>query len=233
MRKQLSDMTDQQFIECVAALDMTYKEVGRALGKHQATISGYVTGRQRIPRDVAIHLANLIDAKRKQLDTLYNLGKASIGEMIIFANEHKRPAVHQTLGRFMRRQDPPNTKTFPVYRMTAERFKVYAEALAAWSERVRELARIYTDEIRQRDYHLELADLKAMAAIAPRCAPYDVCITVTEWDVVSRALRHYGTKGKAEYRAAAALRTHWKRHRGAGFPINRSTRHTALLTKAV
>lgn len=234
MRKDLSNWTDQQFIECTAALGLDYKQMARALGKHRATVSHYVTGRQKIPRDVAERVLKMLDERRQQLSHVIGMGTASIGELIVYANEHKRPVIHQTEGRFMRRQDPPDTRTFPAYRMTAERFKVYAEALAAWTVRVRELALTYTDEVRQRDYRLELADLKAMAASAPRNAPYDVCITFTEWDVVSRALRHYATMGKDQYRKAHALRTHWKRHRGAGFPIRRHTTvsHSAI-TKAV
>lgn len=233
MRKDLSNMTDQQFIECVAALDMNYKQVATALRKHQSTISGYASGRNPIPREIVASLQLMIDAKIKQLDAIYHIGKASIGQMITIANEHKRPSVHQTEGRFMRRQDPPDTRTYPVYRMSPERFKTYAEALAVWNTEVHRLAHIYTDEIRQRDYKLEIADLKAMAASAPRQAPYDVCITRTEWDVVSRMLRHYAKQGKAEYRAAHALRAHWNRHKGAGFPINRKARHTALINSAV
>lgn len=227
MRKHLSDWTDQTFIEHIAALGMSYKDAARALGKHQSTISHYSTGRQKIPRDVALKLIGMIEAKREQLASVAGLGKASIGQLITYANEHKQPAIHQTEGRFMRRQDEPDLRTFPTYRMSVERIGVYAEALAAWTLRVRELAHTYTDEVRQRDYKLELADLHALAAACPRNAPYDVCVTRTEWDVVSRALRHLAaTGGREKYRAAHALRTHWLKHRGCGYPIHR---HAAQL----
>jgi hypothetical protein len=224
MRKQLSDWTDQNFVEAVGALGMEYKDMARALGKHQATISHYATGRQKVPRDVALKILGMIDAEREKLSHVYGMGQASIGQLITHHNEHRKAGVHKTEGRFMRRQGQPDTRTFPTYRMSVERYAIYVEALAAWSQRVRELAATHTDEVRQRDYKLELADLKAMSASAPRHAPYDVCITRTEWDVVSRALRHFAATGdRADYRAAHALRTHWQRHRGCGYPIRRHT----------
>jgi hypothetical protein len=222
MRKHLSDWTDQTFVECVAALGMEYKDMARALGKHQSTISHYATGRQKIPRDVALKIMGMIEAERERLAHVHGMGAASLGQLITYHNEHKdRDVPHRTEGRFMRRQDAPDLRTFPAYRMSAERMSVYVEALQGWAARVRVLAVTHTDEARQRDYKLELADLKAMAACTPRNAPYDVCITRTEWDVVSRALRHHATKGRDQYRAAHSLRTHWLKHRGAGFPIRR------------
>lgn len=220
MRKDLSDWTDQQFVEFVAALGMEYKDMARALGKHQSTISSYSTGRQKIPLDVAERITAMIDAKRASLNHISHMAHASIGQLITFHNERKKSVPHRTEGRFMRRQNTPDISTYPVYRMGRERMVTYAEALRAWREHVAELARTYTDETRQRDYRLELADLKAMAASAPRNAPYDVCITRTEWQVVGRALLHLA-KQPGKYRPAHALLSHWRKHRGCGYPVRR------------
>lgn len=226
MRKDLSDWTDQQFVEAVAALGMEYKDMARALRKHQSTISSYSTGRQRIPREVAERITAMIDAKRESLKHISNMAHANIGQLITFHNERKQSVPHRTEGRFMRRQNTPDTSTYPVYRMSRERMLVYAEALRVWHEHVTDLARTYTDEARQRDYRLELADLKALASSAPRNAPYDVCITRTEWQVIGRALLHLA-KQPDKYRPAHALRSHWDRHKGCGFPVRRHTEPAA------
>ena len=97
---------------------------------------------------------------------------------------------------------------------------VYVEALSRWQLHVRELARTYTDEARQRDYSLEMHDIRAMASSAPRAVPYDVYIERSQWDVVSRALRHLATD-PAHYAAAHALRTHWGKHRFSGYLARR------------
>lgn len=217
MKKPLSALTSQDVVEITAALGLNYKQLASALGKHQATISGYISGNP-VPQDVADKLQAMLVARRKQIEQSEGIILASRGSMIVYQNEHKsRDQPHRTEARFMRRQAEPDTRTFPVYRMSRERFRVYAEALSKWAAHVRELARTYTDEKRQRDYQLELADLKAMAETAPRAAPYDVCITRTEWDVVSRALRHLATKD------SDSLRCHWLRYRGSGYPKHRPT----------
>ncbi len=97
---------------------------------------------------------------------------------------------------------------------------IYIMALSRWQLHVRELARTYTDEARQRDYSLELHDIRVMADSAPRAAPYDVYIERSQWDVVSRALRHLATDPD-HYAKAHALRTHWGKHRFSGYLARR------------
>lgn len=222
----LSNMSAQDFIECKAALGFNRKQFAQALGRSGPMITGYENGKP-IPVSVAEKIKALLAQERERIKAqdgkLIDL-TAGIGSMIVYQNTRKRVTPHQTEGRFFRRQGEQDTRTFPVYRMTRERFMVYAEALHSWMVRVRELAREHTDEARQQDYRLELADLKQMAETAPRSAPYDVCIQRNEWGVVSRALRHLAaTGGEGKYQAAHALRTHWAKYRGSGYPINRST----------
>lgn len=218
MRKPLSTMTAQEFIEAMGALDLNGRELATALDRHPSLITRYQNG-QPIPTEIAQRLAELLAAKRREIERVTGQVNATVGSMIVYSNQRKKPRLHQAQGRFMRRQRPPDKRTYPVYRMSVERFKVYIEALSKWQIRVRELALQYTDETRQRDYALELADLRSLAESAPRHAPYDVCIQRNEWDVVSRALRHFGTD------AANNLRIHWGKYKNVGFPRNRKIFH--------
>lgn len=220
-------MTSQEFIEYKAALGYNGREMAKALDRHPTTIVGYENG-NGIPVEVVKRLQQLVTQRVTEMQAetgrLYDMA-AGLGSMIVYQNEKlaaKGGRLHQSLGRFQRRQRLPDTSTYPAYRMSRERFEVYVLALAKWTERVRELARTYTDEARQRDYHLELLDLQQMASTAPRNAPYDVCIQRSEWDVVSRALRHLASDAE-HYDRAHALRTHWCKHKGAGFPRRRHT----------
>lgn len=227
MKKPLSDMTAQEFVECAGALGLSYTKLAAELRKSQPTISLYANGRQAIPLEVANQLKAMIATRVQKLSELGANIKADnvIGSLIVYHNQTKNPTPHSTVGRFMRRQPKgqPDTRVYPAYRMSVERYKLYVSALASWRDRVRELALEHTDEARQRDYALELADLKAMAACMPRNAPYDILLQHNEWDVVSRALRHLGTKSPELYRATAALRMHWSKHKGAGYPRHRHT----------
>lgn len=224
--KKMSKLTSQEFIEYKGALGFNRKELAAALNRKGATITGYENG-QGIPEEVVERLRDLVRREREKIkarDGVLISIDAGLGSLIVHQNtvgrQHKPPRLHQALGRFARKQRKPDTRLLPLYRMTRERFMVYVQALSRWQLRVRELAREYTDEARQRDYTLELADLKAMAASAPRAAPYDVCIQHNEWDVVSRALRHLATDPKF-YAQAHALRTHWGKHKHTGYISHR------------
>jgi hypothetical protein len=226
-KKPLSAMTAQQFVEYTGALG-DYKDLRPLLGKSQPTISCYATGRHPIPLEVANKLHDLIVERASKLRQMgeqihaTNM-EAMVSSLIVYQNEHKdRSLPYHTEARFMRRQLDQDTRTYPAYRMTLERYQIYVRALASWRDRVRELAREHTDKARQRDYTLELADIKAMADCAPRCAPYDVLIQYNEWDVVSRALRHLGKADPNLYLPTEALRQHWSRHRGSGYPKHRT-----------
>lgn len=224
MKKPLSTMTAQDFVEATGALGLNYKSMAAALSKRQTTISGYVTGRHPIPKDVADQIARLIKAKVEHLNGVgYKVSATNpIGSLIVYHNEHRdRAAPYRTEGRLYKRLLKPDTRVFPAYRMSLDRYQTYIEALSSWNHRVRGLAQRYTDNTRQREYRLELADIKLLADTAPRNAPYDVLIEYSQWDVVSRALRHYATIDHDKYRAAHALRSHWWKYRGSGYPITR------------
>lgn len=219
MRKALSDMTAQDLLEHIAALGMNRKEFAAAVGKALSTVSNYTNGRFPIPQDVAQATVRLVQAKAQALHIRASNAAAQVGQLITLHNQTRAPDKHRTEARFMRRQGEQDTTTFPVYRMSVEKYAIYVQALAAWTEHVRSLAREHDDEARQRDYALELADLQALASSAPRNAPYDVVIQRNEWYVVSRALRHLA-QSKPE---ALALYQHWRKYKGCGFPPHRKS----------
>lgn len=214
----MSALTAQDIVEAQAALGITARELSAALGKHAATVSSYKSGRQPIPQEVAIKLAELLQHESQRIATMTNkvTSALSVGELITFQNTRNKRTTHVTEGRFMRRQATNKSTTLPAYRMTKRQFDVYVHALRSWQTEVRELARQHGDANRQRDYALELADIKAMAAIAPRAMPYDVVIESREWDVVSRALRHHS---KTDPYAFSFYQT-WRKNRGAGSYLN-------------
>lgn len=216
MRKPLSEMTDQQFVETMACLGLTHTAMAAALGKSQPTISKYANG-WPIPLEIAHRLGDMVKQRREQLAQLgYAITAAStIHNMIVVSNEIKRrdaSYLHRTADRFMNRQRKPDTTPYPVFRLPLPRWQTYVAALASWHAKVVELARTHSDAERQRDYRLEAADLKALAANTPRHAPYDIYIERCQWLVVSRALRHAGTP------EAMALWSLWNKHKGAGYP---------------
>lgn len=231
MRKPMSDMTAQQFIEAMAALGFNQKtmavELARVLKRRRSyarpTISNYATGKAKIPAEVAQAIAHMCRERAERLRITAASAEDMIGKLIVHTNQTKaRFEPHRTEGRFMRRQGKPDTRTYPPYRLTPARMQTLLSALAGWQVRVRELAQQYTDEVRQRDYALELADIKAIVASLPKHAPYDVVIQRNEWDVISRALRHASTGQDPTERARAnALRVHWSRYKGCGFPPHR------------
>lgn len=231
MRKPMSDMTAQQFVEAMAALGFNQKtmsvELARVLKRRRnyarPTISNYATGKAKIPVEVAQAIAHMCRERAERLRIAATSAEDMIGKLIVHTNQTQaRFEPHRTEGRFMRRQGEADTRTYPPYRLTAARMQTLLSALAGWQVRVRELAQQYTDEARQRDYALELADLKALVAALPRHAPYDVVIQRNEWDVISRALRHASTGQDATTRGRAnALRIHWSRYKGCGFPPHR------------
>jgi predicted transcriptional regulator len=226
MKKPLSNMTPQEFVEFTAALGLKYKGIAEALGKSQACISKYISGERPIPLEVGLRIEQLVKERVAKLRALGERISGStaadaVGSLIVYHNERKPADQHHTLGRLLRRQHKPDTRVFPAYRMSLERYQVYVKALSLWQARILELAKTYTTEAHQRDYRLEMADIKLLADTAPRHAPYDILIEHSQWDVVSRALRHYATLDHDCYRAAHALRSHWWKYRGSGYPVPR------------
>ena len=226
MRKPMSDMTAQQFVEAMAALGFNQKtmsvELARVLKRRRnyarPTISNYATGKAKIPVEVSQAIAHMCRERAERLRIAATSAEDMIGKLIVYTNQTQaRFEPHRTEGRFMRRQNKPDTSTYPVYRMNVERMDVLVSALASWQEKVRALAQQHSDEARQRDYALELAYIKAIAASLPRTLPYDVVIQRNEWGVISRALRHWNTP------QAIALYQHWRRYKGCGFPPHRET----------
>lgn len=235
MRKPLSTMTADTFVASIGALGVTQRELGHMLmvelGRKRAyrrqTISKYATGNWAIPQDVADAIARICQNRAHSMQLAADAAKAPvginalIGKLLVHTNQRKRPAVHPTEGRFMRRQTPVgmDTMLLPAYRLRHQHLAVYATSLKHWSDYVRGLAHHYTDQARQRDYQLELADLKCVVDATPRQAPYDIRITYAQWQVVNRALLH--SARRLHNPKANSLRVHWFQHRGSGYPVNR------------
>ena len=234
-RKQLSTMTAQDFVRAIGALGLRHKDMGRelarVLGRQKAvslpSVSNYATGRQIIPLDIAQAVHTLCDQQATELEEVSRLIKSRdfdtrVSNLIQYQNDkrrrsHRLDRAHSTAGRFMNRQSAEgmSTKLLAPYRIRLKYYPVLVRSLAAWHQRVLELARLYTDQARQRDYQLEVADIKALAAGLPRALPYEAHVSKAEWQVIGRALRHDGTK------EAIALYQHWKKHKGCGFPVDR------------
>lgn len=217
MIKPMSNMTPHAFVEIQGALGLNTQELAAKLDLAPGTVSNYKSGRYGIPNEVVRKLEDLLKHEYEKVAELRNqvAGAISITELLTFQNTvRKSREIPNTLGRFMRRAEshPAASKTLPVYRMNARQWGCYVQALGAWHEHVQYLSRHYHDETRQKDYRLELADIKALAASVPRAIPYDVVIQAGEWDVVSRALRHYS---KTDPYAFSFYQT-WRKNRGAG-----------------
>lgn len=226
--KPMSDMTDQDFVRCIGALGLQQREIayelGIVLGRRKplgrATISNYATGRMRIPNEVALAVYTLCERKAQALKILAADRDTRVSNLIQFQNSfrpYRRRDQHPTADRFMNRQNAEGTSTklLAPYRIRLKYYPVLVQALAGWHAHVMTLARQYTDAARQKDYQLEVADLKALAASLPRALPYEAHVTKAEWQVIGRALRHMGTN------PAINLYQHWKRHKGCGYPVRR------------
>ena len=117
--------------------------------------------------------------------------------------------MHTTQGRLMRRQPRHlDTQASAPTRLTRRQYSVVLPALASWQLECKHRLTIYGDAARLRDYILELADLLALASSLPRHVPYDVSVTPTQWDLVSRALRFYAQT--VPY--ALSVRNTWHKH---------------------
>lgn len=219
MFKPMSTLSAHDFTQAQGALGITARELALALGRHQASISAYKSGRSPIPNEVAIKLQELLQHEVRKISEISNMTQAAItiGSMITFQNTRKKPALHTTEARFMRRQLPVSTSTLPAYRLTHRQWQCYVSALEQWFVHVKGSMKLYqADGQRKRDYELELADIKALASGAPRALPYDVVLQINEWDVVSRALRHCAVTNPYAY----SLYQTWRKNRGAGSYLN-------------
>lgn len=227
MRKQMSSMTAQEFVEITAALGLKYYVLAQMLGRSHTSVSHYSTGKKPIPTEVVEKLRELCALRAKELTALTNRVVDTVADMVIATNEIRSAPnsvspdrLHSSELTLAHRLKPKSGRHYPPYRMTFERFTVFVRALALWQEECqRRVQKVLSDERRIRMHHYELSDIRAISAALPQHAPYEIVIEVEQWHVVSRALRFAGTND------ARALWDHWRRHRGAGFPHTRNTRN--------
>lgn len=211
-----SDMTAQDFVNFVGALGGSYKEVGKLVGRSPTAMSFYATGKMPVPQKVKDKLLAAWKTRQAELLEKYHKNVSTVEEMIIAGNELKQELAKPAGPRLMNRAATPDTTTYPIYRIDAQRVRVYLSALNGWAIAMRDARRQAGTEQALHNYDLELADIQSLAGFARstigKGAPYDFCITKTEWDVVSRALRH------AQTSEAYALYQHWRIHKASGYP---------------
>lgn len=222
MKKRLSDLTAHDFVTIVGAINMTYREIAQALGKHQSTISHYVNS-GAIPQEVHDQLLSMVKERTREyqthVDGLTQLGNSmalNVGLLLRQPRDKRRP--HATQGRlFNRTKDTPERrKLFPPYRLTSRQYKCVVTALRVWRDEIVGRHRDTGREDVMRDCKLELADIKIMAERFPKHRPYDLTITRGEADVLSRALRHLALT----FPYARSVYSTWRKNRGSGSRLN-------------
>lgn len=226
MRKPMSNMTDSEFVRILGALRFDHiamaNELARVLQRRRAysraMISHYATGRCPIPLDVAQAAHTLCEEKARELHGITARGEYAVTALRNMHMGPSRKGHTATEGRFMNRQqgDGVNTTMLPPYRMRPKHYGTLVHALVAWKAHVHELAKKHGSPDHQKDYQMELADLRAIVTHMPRELPYEFHVQVSEWGVIARALRHYHQAHQSK--AAYAIYQHWRRHRGGGFP---------------
>jgi DNA-binding Xre family transcriptional regulator len=216
----LSDMCAQDFVELTAALGLKYKDLAKALNLSGATVSLYSTGKAPIPEHVKTQLHSMCNERRRKLESLCHRTMPTIHSLIVATNELRAQEQAQVIPRLVHRDATPLTRTYPVYRMHPQKQGLYVGALAAYYETISNTLKSSNDQDSRRGLELELADTKALLESARgvllQGAPYNNCITWSEWHVVSRALRRAALIGKTD--GAWALYQHWRRHKGCGYP---------------
>jgi len=226
MKKPISDMTAQEFVEIAAALGAKHIELAHKLDRSQCTISQYSTGAKRIPVEITQRLAELVDARAKYLSQLRGRTFAArdIGALVVETNlirqaaETPRPDNQYRLCRRL----TMDTRLYPAYRIRQDRVLLYARALRAWRDEVeRRLRTVLDDKNHIKMHRLELTDLKMLFDTVPRTLPYDILVTRTEWQVAARALRWYYSLDPGANASAYAFYQHWRKHKEAGYPYKR------------
>ncbi len=220
MKKPLSNMTAQRFVEIIGALGGTYKPVAVGLGKSTAMVSLYATGTRPIPVDVALRLGELVKQRQEELSRLgHHISGDAVASMILVSNQlrQSRPG---RMAKLCRRMKPEDSRVYPAYRLHPAKFDLFGRALTDWYQACVSQRQGASDIRDINAFDRELADLKVLignwAGRRDKGVPYDFYITFSEWFVVSRALRHQTNDAKY------ALYQHWRHHKGPGFPRVRS-----------
>ena len=222
-RKKLSHTKHSFVFHARAALRLTCKRLADELGLKQPTISGYQRGNP-LPQETYLKIRQMLLARHAWLKTQncpdlkdpMDIHNMNVQQNLLDMAQGQKPGEHYQSGRLLRRSDTPSTERFPAYCLTRARWEVYVLALSAQRKHVLWKQQHHTLALCQRDYRIDLANLKALAENLPRSLPYNVRLRHTDWPTVSSALRHLGTL------PALALYDHWKKHRFSGFPVNRS-----------
>lgn len=222
MKKPLSNLTPQQFIEIMAALGTRPADLALLIGRSRPSVSQYSTGAKAITQEVADKLNALLAARAGQLNRLLGqqLTPADVGPMIQHTNTMNgaREAV-STRYRLLRRLRP-DTRLYPPYRLPPTKVLLYAQALAAWRDECeRRMRAIVSTDSMVRAYKLELADVRVLYESVPKSPPHELVLSYSEWEVVSRALRWYYAIDKVGHAPAYAFYQHWRKHKGCGYPV--------------
>lgn len=239
-RKAVSNLTPSDIRAAVGALRTSVRGLAKMLGLSYGTVGHYLTDRTRVPVYVADRLRALLLAHAGDLLTPEEKAALSTADMAARANAARNQsdlAAGVTTytsgfpeGRLARRQkiDPAEARVFKPYRVRADKSPILMAALKHWGKVCHARLQFARSDAHRRDYRLELADIAAIVARIPvdvrkgEPRAFDITITETEWDTISRALRHYAPTvhpaGKLDG-PAYAFYQHWRKHRFAGYPF--------------
>lgn len=210
-KKTVAVLDPASFREFCDILGKSYVEIAAMIGRSPTTVSNYARGIMAVP-EVVGRILEVEIGKHSEAIMRLQASMPSREEMAAQGREAKKEPHRRKL-----RRDIDNcTDTLKPYRMRDEhRARLYLKSLAVYSSHIKGVRGRSTNMHEVRECDLELADLKAMAShaagVAKGTRPYNVFITVGEWGVASRALRHLDSvHGET---SARALYQHWRQYK--------------------
>lgn len=246
MKVPLSDMTNSQFMEAVAALGLQYKQLAEKLDRSPTQVSLYASGSRPIPVSIANAIGDLLKARAAELTSMSGrlFAAGAIGAMITYTNEERQRREwseghkHHNALALKRRLHKPDESLWEPIRLSADKLTIFVRALASWkAECERRLREDVDTERLSKMYQRELADIKVIAGNVPRALPYEFIFTKSEWFVIGRALcwQHKLDPKNVTHGRAYALYQFLRRHKGTGYPVSmmRARRRASLAQQGV
>lgn len=251
----ISNITPEQFALSISALGLSQTDLYMALRnkrvpRQQPTISGYTTGRLKVPEKVAVVMDELLNEARAKLglpamtglhrfeEKAAHLNTVTMGNLV--AARHAGTSAERATnreGRLMKRQAlSPTAAPYPPYMVRARYSTVAVAALKDWGQHVVSLSRDprYAASLpHQKDYRIELATIASiMASIPKEARGGSGCrfnLTLNELErlcfvsALVEAARKQGGKGQPR-----SLYTHYRRYCYAGFDGRNKSKATKI-----